>query len=95
MPDTSTTHIGSDYIAHTDPKTDAITVELVAHHSTCETTGKIPEYKDLVKTDTPVWTNSMCNELGRLSQGRKAHTGLIQYNLSSKKTNQMTEGKHI
>ena len=40
MTDTSTTHIGSEYIAKIDPKRDTITVELVAHHITCETTGK-------------------------------------------------------
>ena len=39
--DTSTTHIGSEYIAHTYPKKDTITVEPVGHHITCETTGEI------------------------------------------------------
>ena len=37
--DTSTTHIGSDYIYIIEPKRDTITVEPVAHHITCETTG--------------------------------------------------------
>ena len=60
MTDTSTTHKISDYIDHTDPKKDTITVEPVAHHITCETTGKILGYRDLVKMDAPVWTNYMC-----------------------------------
>ena len=38
--DTSTTHIGSDYISKIEPKKDTITVEPVAHQITCETTGK-------------------------------------------------------
>ena len=59
MIDTSTTHIVSDYIAHTDPKEYTITVEPVSHNITCETTGKILGYRDLVKMDAPVWTNSM------------------------------------
>ena len=71
--DTSTTHIGSDYIYQSEPKRDTIKVEPVAHHITCETTWKILGYRDLVKMDPPVWTNSMCNELGRLSQGWKSH----------------------
>ena len=75
MTDTSTTHIGSDYIDHTDPKKDTITVEPVAHHITCETTGKILGYRYLVKMDAPVWKNSMCNKIGRLSQGCESHTG--------------------
>ena len=77
MTDTSTTHIGSDYIAKTYPKKDTITVKPVAHHITCEITGKILGYRDLVKIDPLVWTNSMsmCNELGRLSQVWKVHSG--------------------
>ena len=71
MTDTSTTHIGSDYIDKIDTKKYTITVEPVAHHITCETTGKILGYRDLVKMDAPVWKNSMCNELGSLSQGWK------------------------
>ena len=54
MTDTSTTHIGSDYIAHTGPKKDTITLEPVAHHITCETNGKILGYRDLVKMDVSV-----------------------------------------
>ena len=34
---------------------------------------KILGYIDLFKMDAPVWTNSMCNELGHLSQGWKKH----------------------
>ena len=33
------------------------------------------ENRDLVKRDPPVWTNSMCNELGRVSQVWNAHAG--------------------
>ena len=73
--DTSTRHIGSDYISKTYPKKDTVTVEPVAHHITCETTGKIQEYKDIVERDPPVWKNSMYNELGRMFQGWKAHDG--------------------
>ena len=69
MIDTSTTQIGSDYISHTSPKVYTITLEIVAHHITCETTTMILGYRDLVKIDSPVWKNSMCNELGRLYQG--------------------------
>ena len=32
-------------------------------------------YRDLVKTDEPVWTNSMRNKLGCLSQGYNKHAG--------------------
>ena len=75
MIDTSTTHIGSDYSDHTYPPKDTITVELVAHHITCETNGQILGYRDLVKMDAPVWKNSMCKELGRPSEGWKANVG--------------------
>ena len=75
MIDTSTTHIGSDYISKTYPSKDITTLEPVAHHINCETTGKILGYIDLVKMDPLVWKNSMCNELGSLSQGWKAHYG--------------------
>ena len=61
MTDTSKTHIVSDYIDHTYPKNI--------------TTGKILGYRYLVKMDAPVWTNYMCNKLGRLSRGWKSHTG--------------------
>ena len=37
--------------------------------------GKILGYIDLFKMYAPVWTNSMCNELGHLSQGWKKHAG--------------------
>ena len=56
-PYTSKIHIGSDYISHTDPQKDATTVEPLANHITCETTGKILGYRDLVKRDSTVWTN--------------------------------------
>ena len=50
-------------------------MEPVSHHITCETTGKILGYRDLVKMDAPVWKNSMCNELGHISQVWKAYVG--------------------
>ena len=50
-------------------------MEPLANKINCETTGKILGYRDLVKIDAPVWTNSMCNELGRLSQGWKEQVG--------------------
>ena len=65
--DTAKVHIGSYYIDHTDSKKYTITVEPLSHHINCKTTGKIIGYGDLVKMDTTLWTNSICNELGRLS----------------------------
>ena len=37
--------------------------------------------RELVKIDEPVWKNSICNELGRLSQGCQTHavTGTIYF----------------
>ena len=46
--DTSTTHIGSEYISKTPLKKDTIIVEPVSHHITYETTRKILGYQDLV-----------------------------------------------
>ena len=69
MLDISTTHIGSNYIAKTDPKKDTVTVEPVAYHITCETTKRILGYRYLVKRDPRLCTNYMCNKLGCLSQG--------------------------
>ena len=57
--------------SHIDPKKYTITVEPLENHINCKTTGKILGYRDLVNMDTPVWTNSMFNELVRLSQGWK------------------------
>ena len=71
MLDISTTHIGSNYIAKTDPKKDTITVEPLSHRIACDTIEKIIGYRDLVKRDPSVWKNSMCNKLGRLSHGWK------------------------
>ena len=50
-------------------------MESVANHITFETTVIILGYIDLVKIDSPVWKNYMCNELGRLSQGWKEYAG--------------------
>ena len=69
--DTEKIHKGPDYISHTDPKKDTITVEPLSYHINFETTGKILGYRCLVKMDALVWTNYMCNELGRLYQGWK------------------------
>ena len=41
------------------------------NHIKCETTGEIMGYRDLVNMDEPLWTNSMYNKLGPLSQGWK------------------------
>ena len=41
----------------------------------CYDTLKILGYGDLVKNDAPVWTKSMWNELGHLSQRWKTHAG--------------------
>ena len=67
--DTSKTHIGFDYIDHKDTKKDTITMEPLENYINCETNGKTLGYRHLVKMDAPVWTNSMCNKLGRLSEG--------------------------
>ena len=50
-------------------------MEPLVQRITCETTGKIQGYRDLVKIDRPVWKNSMCNELVRLSQCWKTYDG--------------------
>ena len=81
-------NIVSDYSFCIDPKKYATTVKPTANHIHCDTTGKYLGYRDLVKMDEQVWTNSMCNEIGHLSQGCKKHAGLKQNSLSSKKTNQ-------
>ena len=52
-----TTHKGTDYLTRIDPKIYTITVEQIANHINCETTGKILGYRDLFKVDAPVWTN--------------------------------------
>ena len=52
-----TTHKVTDYLACIDPKIYTITVEQIANHINCETTGKILGYRDLVKVDAPVWKN--------------------------------------
>ena len=49
-------------------------MERMENQINCETAGKIFGYRDLVKMDAPVWTNSMCNELGRLYQGWKNYS---------------------
>ena len=50
-------------------------MEAISNHVTCKTTGEILGYRDLVKMDAPVWTNSMCNKLVRISQGWGKHAG--------------------
>ena len=62
-----TSHIGIDYLAYIDLKKYSITMEPIENHINCKNNGKILGYRDLVKMDAPVWTNSMCNELGHLS----------------------------
>ena len=63
-----TTHKVTDYLARIDPKNYSITVEPIANHIKCETSSKILWYREIVKMDAPLWTNSMCNEIRRLSQ---------------------------
>ena len=46
------------------------------NHIHFKTIGEVWSYRDLVNMDEPVWTNSMCNELGRLSQGWGKHAGI-------------------
>ena len=41
----------------------------------CKTTGKILGYRDLVKMDEPVWTNSIYNDFGCQYQGWGKHAG--------------------
>ena len=79
--DTAKSHICSEYIARIDPKKDKITVEPLAHHIHCETTGKILGYRDLVKMDVSVLKIIMCKKIGRLSQGWMEHSGtdIIEY----------------
>ena len=67
------THIGTDYFSHIDPRKYTITVEPIANRINCKTTRKILGYRNQVRIDAPVWTNSMCNKIGRLSQGWKTH----------------------
>ena len=40
----------------------------MANHINCKTTRKLLRYRDPVNMDELAWTNSMCNELNRLSQ---------------------------
>ena len=93
--DTEKSHIGSDYIAHTDPKIYIITVEPLAYHIHCKTTGKILGYRDSVKMDAPVWNIYICNKLGCLSQGWIEHAGNDTIKLISTKTKRRTEGQHM
>ena len=50
-------------------------MEPKANQINCENTRGIIGYIDLDKMDERVWTNSMCNKIGRLSQGWKKHAG--------------------
>ena len=86
-----TTHIGAYYLACIDLKKYTITVEPLANQTNCETTGKILGYRDPVKMDAQVWTNSVCNELDRLSQGWKNMREQTQYNSSPTRKNRRIE----
>ena len=44
-----------DYYVHIDPKRYATTVEPLANHIHCDTTGKSWGYRDTLKKDAPVW----------------------------------------
>ena len=61
MTDTSTTHIGSDYISKKDSPKDTITAKPLEYQTTCKTTREILGYRVLVKMYPPVWMNSMWN----------------------------------
>ena len=92
MADTSTTHIGSDYITKTDPKKDTIIVEPVEHQIARETTGNILGYRGRIHQygKTPRAKNlAVCPRFG------KYILGLIQSNLSSINTNKRKEGQHM
>ena len=69
------THIGTDYFDLKDSKKETIKVEPILDHINYKTIWGILGYRDIVNMDAPVWTNSICNELGRLSQGWKKHAG--------------------
>ena len=60
MTDTSTTHIGSYYIARKYAKKDTIIVEPLENQILCKTTVHIIVYRDQVKMDALVWKHSMC-----------------------------------
>ena len=47
----------------------------MANHIKSKTTGETLEYRELVNMDEQEWTNSICNKLGRLSQGLEKHAG--------------------
>ena len=71
--DTSTAHIGSDYIDHTEPKTNKS--HWNQYHTTLPVKPLEKSYIELVKMDAPVWTNSICKKLRRLYNGLKSHAG--------------------
>ena len=50
-------------------------------HINCKTTAKILGYRYLLNTGEWVWTNSMCNKLGRLPQGWKKYAGTVTIEL--------------
>ena len=93
--DTEKAHIGSDYIAHTDPQKDKIKVEPLSHHIHCETNGKILGYRYLVKMNTLVWKILCATNLDAYPRVGKNMRELMQSNLFSTKTNQSTEGQHM
>ena len=53
-------NIGTDYLAHIDPKKDTIIVEPLENQILCKTTVHIIVYRDQVKMDALVWKHSMC-----------------------------------
>ena len=65
------THTGTDYFSRTDLKKEIIAVGPMEKHIHCNNKRKYLVYRDLVNMDEPVWTNSMCTKLGRMSQGWK------------------------
>ena len=63
------------------------------NHIHYKTTGGDLGYRDLIKKDEPVCTNSMGNKLGRLSQGWKNIHETTQWSSFYNKTIQSTEGE--
>ena len=68
-------HICTDYLARIYPENIYNHREPIKNNITCKPTGKFLGYRDQVKMDASVWTNLMCNDLGRLYQGWKQIIG--------------------
>ena len=60
--------------SHRPPKINNHSVTNIKPHP-LKNYRKFWGYRYLFNMDEPVWTNSMCNKLGHLSQGWKKHAG--------------------